>query len=235
MIRRRDFIIGAACVSSLGSSEILRPRKRVTLIGSAKLPEITPRKFGRWYEIHVGDVVQPRTEGSLAAELYSQMVGRVYANDAGEYIMLALAYGDTQSDLLQLHRPETCYPAFGFAISTSAPALLDVGGVRLPTRNLVASGPDRLENVTYWTRIGEYLPTTQAQQREDKLKTALEGIIPDGILVRASSLGEDAAKSFALNEQFLRELVLSIDPRYLPVFIGRQRTGVLGKTHGSLL
>lgn len=223
-MQRRDFLVGAACVVGAATSEMLRPQKRVTLIGSANLGEITPRTFGRWSEVHVGDVIQPRTEGSLAAELYSQMLGRVYANNAGEYVMLALAYGDTQSDLLQLHRPETCYPAFGFAITSSAPALLAVGAAKVPTRNLVASGPDRLENVTYWTRIGEYLPISQAQQREDKLKIALHGVIPDGILVRASSLGEDARKSFALNQQFLHELVLSIEPRYLPVFIGRQLT-----------
>lgn len=229
-MQRRDFIIAGGCLLALGASEFLRPRRRVALIGSAKLDEITPRIFGDWHEIHVGEVVQPRTEGTLAAELYSQMLGRVYANSRGDFVMLALAYGDTQSDLLQLHRPETCYPAFGFSITDSATGLLDVGAARLPTRALVASAPDRLENVTYWTRIGEYLPTSQGQQREDKLKIALHGIIPDGILVRASSIGDDAAASFALNRRFLKDLVLSIEPRHLPVFVGQRLTSLIERT-----
>jgi len=234
-MQRRDFLIGGGCLIGAAASESLRPRRRVTLIGSAKLDEITPRRFGDWNEIHVGQVIQPRTEGTLAAELYSQMLGRVYANSGGDFVMLALAYGDTQSDLLQLHRPETCYPAFGFAITRSMTDLLDVGPARVPTRTLVASAPDRLENITYWTRIGEYLPTSQGEQREDKLKIAIHGILPDGILVRASSIGDNSAASFELNRKFLKDLVLSIEPRYLPVFIGQRLTGLLQRASRAWL
>jgi EpsI family protein len=222
MIPRRDFILGAACLVGAGAAQALRPRKRVELIGSAKLEDITPAVFGPWRQIHVGDVIQPRTEGTLAAELYSQMIGRVYTNSAGDYVMLAIAYGSTQSDLLQLHRPETCYPAFGFDISRSLIGKVAVGAAEIPTRSLVAKAPGRVENVTYWTRIGEYLPRTQAEQREDKLRISLAGIIPDGILVRASSLGDDWSRSVALNRQFLSDLVLATDPQYLPVFIGNR-------------
>lgn len=229
-MQRRDFLIGGGCLLGAVASESLRPRRRVSLIGSAKLDEITPRRFGDWNEIHVGQVIQPRTEGSLAAELYSQMLGRVYTNSGGDFVMLALAYGDTQSDLLQLHRPETCYPAFGFAITNSTTGSVDVGAARVPTRKLVASAPDRLENITYWTRIGEYLPTSQGQQREDKLRIAFHGIIPDGILVRASSIGENSAASFALNRRFLKDLVQSIEPRYLPVFIGQRLSGIMQRS-----
>ena len=220
MIPRRDFILGAACLAGAGAAQALRPRKRVELIGSAKLEDITPTAFGPWRQIHVGDVIQPRTEGTLSAELYSQLIGRVYANSAGDYVMLAVAYGNTQSDLLQLHRPEACYPAFGFDISKSIIGNVAVGAAQVPTRSLMAKAPGRVENVTYWTRIGEYLPRTQAEQREDKLRISLSGIIPDGILVRASSLGDDWIRGVALNRQFLRDLVLATDPKYLPVFIG---------------
>ena len=75
--------------SRLAGAQGLRPRTRVELMGSAKLEDITPQKFGSWQEIHVGDVIQPRTEGSLAAELYSPMIGRVYVNTGGNYVMLS--------------------------------------------------------------------------------------------------------------------------------------------------
>jgi len=230
MIQRRDVILGAACLLGAGAAQAFRPRKRVELIGSAKLDDITPTKFGSWRQIHVGDVIQPRTEGTLAAELYSQMIGRVYANTAGDYVMLAVAYGSTQSDLLQLHRPETCYPAFGFEISRSVEGNVSVGGAHVPTRSLIAKAPGRVENITYWTRIGEYLPRTQKEQREDKLRTSFAGIIPDGILVRASSLGDDWRRSVALNRQFLKELILAIDPKYLPVFLGTRLAALVSGT-----
>jgi EpsI family protein len=228
-MQRRDFLVGGACLFGAAAAQALRPRNRVTLIGSAKLEDITPRNFGRWREVHMGQVIQPRTEGTLAAELYSQMLGRVYQSTSGDYVMLALAYGDTQSDLLQLHRPETCYPAFGFEISESRLGSLNVDSARVPTHSLKAKAPDRLENVTYWTRIGEYLPTSQTQQREDKLKIALAGIIPDGILVRASSLGDDWARSVGLNHDFLRELMLAVDPKELPVFIGTRLSTIVDR------
>jgi len=229
-MQRRDFLVGGACLFGAAAAQALRPRNRVTLIGSAKLEDITPSNFGPWRQIHMGQVLQPRTEGTLAAELYSQMLGRVYQHTSGDYVMLALAYGDTQSDLLQLHRPETCYPAFGFAISDFSRGTIDIGSAHVQTRSLIAKATDRLENVTYWTRVGEYLPTTQAEQREDKLKIALAGIIPDGILVRASSLGADAERSLALNHGFLRDLVLAIEPKELPVFVGTRLASLVDRT-----
>lgn len=234
MIARRDFIVGAACLMGAGAAQALRPRKRVELIGSAKLEDITPTKFGQWRQIHVGDVIQPRTEGTLSAELYSQLIGRIYQNTAGDYAMLAIAYGSTQSDLLQLHRPETCYPAFGFDISKSVLGQIGVGSAQVPTRSLMARAPNRLENVTYWTRIGEYLPRTQTEQREDKLRISFDGIIPDGILVRASTLGDNWDRSLALNQQFLRELMLATDPRYLPVFVGTRLASLIGSSQTAL-
>jgi len=222
MLNRRDLLIGGACALAAGSAHALTPRKNVTLLGGAKLDEVTPRRFGNWAEAHVGQVIQPETDDSLAKTLYSQRVGRVYqATDSGAMVMLLIAYGSTQSDLLQLHRPETCYPAFGFNLSSSAPTSIPLdNGSLVPARDLVASIEHRVENVTYFTRIGEFLPRTQTEQRIDKLKAAFHGVIPDGILVRCSTLGEDTAKCMEINREFLAGLIASVAPRYLPVFIG---------------
>ena len=63
---------------------------------------------------------RPTASDSLAAKLYGETVGRIYTQaSTGAEIMMLLAHGDTQSNDLQLHRPEVCYPAFGFAISNS--------------------------------------------------------------------------------------------------------------------
>jgi EpsI family protein len=223
VIDRRQLLCGGACIGAVLAAEFLRPRKRLSLMGpSVTLEQITPKKFGEWSEVPIGGVLQPNDEGSLSSKLYSQTLGRVYQHaSTGVYLMLALAYGDTQSDLLQLHRPETCYPAFGFSLSEFQRTGIELPtNIVLPTRSMVATAPDRVEIVSYWSRLGEFLPTSQQEQRLDKLKTALAGFVPDGILVRSSTLDEDVAKGLAANRSFLHDLILAIVPQHRAPFIG---------------
>src|SRR3546814_1503171 len=99
--------------------------------------------------------------------LYSDTLTRLYSHaGTGERVMLLMAYGSTQSDLLQLHRPETCYPAFGYRISRSAVASLDFGARDLPVRELIAVGPARTESILYWTRVGDALPPSNSGSDE---------------------------------------------------------------------
>jgi hypothetical protein len=49
---------------------------------------------------------------------------------------------------------------------------------------------DRVESVLYWTRIAGFFPRTLTAQRLAMLKLGLEGVIPDGVLVRISALGD---------------------------------------------
>lgn len=222
MIDRRQLIVGGACLASAGSAAVLRPTRHLNIMGQTKLEQATPARFGHWSEVKVGQVIQPPEEDSLAARLYSQLLTRVYEHAVtGEVAMLAIAYGDTQSDLLQLHRPEACYPAFGFQLSESqADQVLFRKGVAIPTRSFVATVPGRTEYVTYWTRIGEFLPRSQSEQRVVKLRTAFAGLIPDGILVRCSTIGTSATQKRQMNERFLADLVLAVAPEHRPAFIG---------------
>ncbi|RYD48304.1 MAG: EpsI family protein, partial [Verrucomicrobiaceae bacterium] len=167
-------------------------------------------------------LVQPKAEEGLAATLYSEMVGRIYHQaSSGEAIMMLIAYGDTQSDLLQMHRPETCYPAVGFnLVSSKAGELSLPGGGKLPVRRVVASTAARQENIIYWTRMGEALPTSSGEQRRARLETAMEGYIPDGALVRFSMVGDDAEKSFATMESFIPKLLQAVPSNKRPGLIG---------------
>jgi EpsI family protein len=208
MIGRRELLFAGVCVAAAGAAYALEPRRRMSLVNGAKIEQIVPTRFGAWSSEHSDGLVQPKTEG-LAATLYSEMVGRVYRNTAtGDQVMMLIAYGDTQSDLLQLHRPETCYPALGFELrSVKAGTVKLAGGAALPVRRIVAKGADRYENVVYWTRMGEYLPTSGGDQRKIRFKTAVEGYIPDGILVRFSVLGEDSKSAFEVIDRFVPELL----------------------------
>jgi EpsI family protein len=229
MIGRRDFLIGAACAAAGTAAYGLQPRRRLSLQGSAKLEQIVPRQFGAWTSRDVSDLVAPQTPDSLMAKLYGETVGRVYQQATnGVEVMMLLAHGDTQSDELQLHRPEVCYPAFGFAISRSTPIALPLaGGVTVPARRLVAVAPGRQENIVYWSRLGEYLPIDGTQQRIDRLKTAMAGKVYDGLLARFSILGSDMDAAFQSLEGFIGELVLAVQGPLRVSLIGTSRASAM--------
>ncbi|MDB5422830.1 MAG: hypothetical protein JWQ29_246, partial [Phenylobacterium sp.] len=132
--------------------------------------------------------------------------------------------GDTQSDLLQLHRPESCYPAVGFTIASSRAVGLPVSGrAVLPTRQVVAAQGGRLENIVYWTRVGERLPQSAGAQRKARFENALEGYVADGILMRCSVVGESAA-SFQVLDRFVPALLQAVKRPQRPALIGTRLT-----------
>ena len=60
--------------------------------------------------------VRPPPDG-LEAEIYNQEVSRAFVDKEGHVVMLMIAYGESQSDRLQLHHPEVCYTAQGFRVT----------------------------------------------------------------------------------------------------------------------
>lgn len=224
MINRRDVIIGGACLAAAASAEAMRPRTRLDLLGGQKLEAGVPRAFGPW-RMHDSDgVVAPQSENSLAAKLYNQTVARTYLGPDNVLLMMLVAYGNTQSDTLQLHRPEVCYPAFGFEVTNSRRVDLPLAnGVSIPGRDLTARTEGRQERISYWTRIGEYLPVDNSEQRQMRFRTALAGIVPDGALVRFSNTVEDEDKAFALNARFAADFIRALPARLRPALITTER------------
>jgi EpsI family protein len=196
----------------------------MSLLGKAKLEDLVPRAFGMWSELPSNSVVVPESDDSLAARLYAQTVTRVFVNNSdGTAVMALFAYGDTQSDQLQLHRPEVCYPAFGFEVVESKAVDIGLaGGAVIPARRLTAKSSMRTEHVAYWTRIGEYLPQSGQDQRAAKLRTAFQGIIPDGILVRLSNLQTTSDEGFAVNQRFAAQFIEAMPKDGLPALVGTQ-------------
>lgn len=222
MNARRNFLIGGLCVAAAGSAYALKPRKRLVLLNGGKLGDAVPLQVGAWSAENVDSLVQPKTEEGLAATLYSELIGRIYHDAAsGAGIMMLIAYGDVQSDLLQLHRPESCYPAVGFTLLSTERADLQLPrGATVPARRVVASAPGRQENIVYWARLGEYLPTSGSEQREVRLRTALRGYVPDGVLVRFSMLGDDSERAFGVIDAFVPALLDAVAASARPALIG---------------
>ncbi|MDP1598215.1 exosortase-associated protein EpsI, V-type [Phenylobacterium sp.] len=222
MIARRDLLIGGACVAAAGAAYALTPRKRLVLLNGGKLADAIPLTFGDWSAENSDGLVQPKAEGDLASTLYSEMVGRIYHQaSTGAAVMMLIAYGDTQSDMLQLHRPEACYPAVGFNLIASVPAKLKLhGGGEVPVRRVVAKAQGRQENIVYWARMGEYLPASGGEQRQVRLQTAMAGYVPDGGLIRFSVVGDDTEAAFKLLDDFIPELLAAVPANKRPALVG---------------
>ena len=222
MISRRDALFGGGLLVAAGAAAALTPRRHVVLLPKGReLAKMVPDRFAGWQAVPSDQFVLPKAPGSLSDRLYNQTLTRLYQSDTAPPVMLVMAYGPTQNDLLQLHRPETCYAAVGFQISKSAVASVDLGrGASLPVRELVASTDSRIEPIVYWTRIGDTLPTTGTEQREAKLEQQLAGIIPDGILVRMSTVAEADESVFRALRGFAGDLVAAVTPVDRPALIG---------------
>lgn len=230
MIDRRDMLAGLGCAAILGTAEWLRPRRSLVLMPEgAALTEIVPARVGSWSSSDGGDIVIPRTEGSLAATLYSDQLARSYQYPADDRpdVMILAAYGRVQNDALQLHRPEVCYPAVGFEIVERR--FIDIPSAAakpVPAVALTARAGDRVEDIVYWTRVGDDLPRTASEQRNGKLIAAMAGYVGDGVLFRSSAVrSEDGGPLFDELLGFLGSLINALSPNARVALLGRTITG----------
>lgn len=221
-MNRRDVLLGGALLTAAGAAAALTPRQRLVLLGDQTLDDIIPDRIGSWSHVQSAGFVLPKSPGSLADRLYSQTLTRLYASPDRPPVMLVIAYGAVQNDLLQLHRPEVCYSAVGFTISDSQRATVPLGGgAVLPVRELIASTESRIEEICYWTRIGDDLPTDGREQRWVKLRQQMRGYLADGILVRMSTLGGVDERLFPELRRFAADMIEAVKPADRPVLIGR--------------
>lgn len=222
MLRRRDLLLGLPLIGGAVGAYALTPRNKLNLLGEAKLEDMVPLKFGGWHVTPSNAVILPKpTKGSLADQLYNQTVSRLYESPNDLSVMLVIAYGNTQSDQLQLHRPEVCYAAVGFEIADSRAVEVPLPGTHIPARQLVATSNSRVEPILYWTRIGDYLPSSGGQQRLMKLRTEISGYVADGVLVRMSTVAEPGPEAFETLKRFAAEMLKATDPRGVPALVGR--------------
>lgn len=220
-MRRRDLVFGAMGVGALGTAEALRPRRRIKLLQGTTIEASMPSRFGAWSSEKSSDYIGSELSGSLTRELYSEIVPRTYFHDeTGDGVAILAAYGDTQSDVLQVHRPEFCYPAVGFNLRENRALTLPLGnGVVLPARKVVAYRDGRTENIIYWTRMGEDLPQSAREQRATRIRQSIEGYVPDGILMRMSAFG-DSEPAYALLGQFIPAFLRAVPARSRKAFVG---------------
>jgi EpsI family protein len=198
-LSRRNVLTGLALVGAAG-------------VAYARQPQPGPKHLGKeGLETTSGLVLPP--PDATADRLYDEVLTRVYSRPDGQTVMFLVAYSSVQDGLLQLHRPEVCYPVGGYQLTqTQVLPVSFRNGDSVPARLFTATSAVRVEHVLYWTRLGSALPTSWAEQRWAVVKANLDGSIPDGVLVRMSCIENDPDKAFGILREFAADLAASVTP-----------------------
>jgi EpsI family protein len=195
----------------------MTPRRYEAGASQVRLEDVIPQTLGPWSTQTGGAFILP--EDKAAATAYDQVFTRRYSSDKAPDIMLLIAHGAALSGLMRVHRPEICYVSAGFQIrGLHGLDLAAPGAKTIAAQTFLGVRDDRMESVLYWTRIADAFPRDLTAQRIAMLKLGLEGVIPDGVLVRISAQGAGetapALKAFAL------ELVRRSGPAARALLIG---------------
>jgi EpsI family protein len=225
------FQVVLVCIALLSSAilaEVLAPRELMARSGALDLETAIPRRFGSWtLAPNIQPVTPTDAEGVVDPDtkdgpIYSQEVGRSYFDRSGNLVMLMVAYGPVQNYRLKAHRPEMCYTAAGFRISGKhgEELVYKEGQHALKLTRLVAEREARFEPISYWMRVGNDIATGVVDRQMIRLKYGLRGIIPDGALIRVSTVGLSEEMSFKVQDQFIRDLLAAIAPQDRKFFTG---------------
>lgn len=212
-MRRRGFVAAGLMFAGSALAVGMRPRKHMAdEIGMPDLETLFPKQFGDWRVDTSIPVILPSPDvQALLDKIYNQVLARTYVNAQGQRIMLSVAYGGDQSDGTSAHRPEVCYPAQGFAISSNRAGTLQVGDREVQVRRLMSHLGPRHEPITYWVVVGGEVVTTGIGQKLAQMRYGLRGVIADGMLVRVSNIDSDMARGFGIHERFVTDLGRNLD------------------------
>ncbi|MGL6069750.1 exosortase C-terminal domain/associated protein EpsI, partial [Craterilacuibacter sp.] len=73
----------------------------------------------------------------------------------------------------------------------------------------------RFEPVTYWFTVGSTALADSKMKKWAELDYTLrQRVIPDGLLVRVSSINQDSHAAYTLHRNFLAQLMPAVMPRY---------------------
>lgn len=223
--RRRAAVVVLALLLAAALSFVWRPQRTYSQARAAvPLEQIFLAQFGEWSPDLAGSgLTISAREGGKRYEMYSQVLERAYINRQGQRIMLSVAYGE-QSGSVQMHRPEVCYRASGFKVNHTEPMRLDIGPLTLSVTRVLAQTDRRIEPITYWTVLGDHVYADGRSQQWAQLSAGLRGQILDGMLVRISSIDQDTARAYALQEGFARALFNAVPAAYRQRVFGQATT-----------
>mgnify|MGYP000913140988 CR=1 FL=1 len=218
----KGLIVFALMIASAMGAIGLRPVSTTNQHKAIGLEQIIPKQLAGWTYIDNANLVIPLPEQeALIEKIYDETLARTYVNDSGEQIMLSIAYGGDQSGRLKVHRPESCYTGQGFRVSNTTEGKLQSPFGSIPVKHLLAESNGRVEPITYWIRIGDSTVTNVVGQRLRQFMYSLTGEIPDGLIFRVSSIGDNEEIGYRRQAQFINDLLAAVSPEQRHVLLGK--------------
>jgi len=210
-----------ATLAMIGAAAAAPAMKPAPSLAALDLERVIPSAFGDWRMDPQTLPIAPTPDVQAKLDLiYRQVLSRTYVNAAGERMMLTVAYGGDQSDALKAHRQESCYAAQGFEIRGLEHGALAVAGRTIPVTRMVAVRGERIEPVTYWFTMGDRVVLGRVERLRVQVAFGLAGRIPDGMLVRVSSLSPNPGEAFAAQQAFLASIFAQVPQGDAARFLG---------------
>lgn len=219
-------ILGVAMAGTSALTGALTPTQKVAdARANFNLDTMIPKSFAGWtIDSSVVPLTPDPNQKELIAALYDQTLSRTYVNAQGQRVMLSIAYGGDQSKQLQLHLPEVCYVAQGFDMLKDRRDELATGFGKLPVKRLVARQNARNEPITYWVTIGDKAVMSGLDQKLQRFMYGLSGRIPDGMLVRVSTIEADEGNAYKVQDRFVNQMLSALDPQARSRLLGAAAT-----------
>ena len=213
---KRSLLLTLALTMTGAISTLMIPRH---LMAHTKPPPaletMIPQAFADWRHDELTDQLLVIPKLKTTTDPHDQVLARTYVNSQGQRVMLFVSYGSNQiGHEFQEHRPEFCYRAAGFTLLETRDASLSLPAQDLQVRQLLTQQYDRFEAITYWMTIGDQPTLPGVPRKFVQLRYGLSGEIPDGMLVRVSSLQSGGEDAFDLQTRFIADLRLAI-PQHL--------------------
>jgi EpsI family protein len=208
-------VLGLAMVLTSALTDALTPTvKLAQLQAQFSLERMIPAAFADWsVDASIVPLKADPERQSVLEKIYDQTLSRTYVNKAGERVMLSIAYGGDQSRALQLHLPEVCYVAQGFDMVKVGEGALSTRFGAVPVKRLVARQNSRNEPITYWITVGDKAIKSSIEQKIQRLAYGLSGKIPDGMLVRVSTIQADENNAYRLQDRFVGQMLDVLDSK----------------------
>jgi EpsI family protein len=218
-ISRRSLLIGAALAAASGVAFVRQPVPIHLAVDKDVFRGWIPKEVGPWRMDATSGVILP-PQDQLSDRLYDNLVTRVYVSPTQPAVMLLLAYNNIQDGVLQVHRPEVCYPVGGFKLSDTRQADIKLGKKTVPANFFTASTPNRIEQVGYFTRVGGTFPRSWSEQRISVIEANLAQEVPDAMMMRASLLGARQDEARLVLSQFCNQFYINADARLQRLLVG---------------
>jgi EpsI family protein len=227
-VSRRSLVLGAVFTATAGAAAATTPRRHEAILSGVPLKTVIADRVASWTRAQYSNAILPDAEPT---DVYDQIVSRAYTSPNWPPIMLVVAYGAAQSGLMKVHRPEVCYTSAGFKIVKPQVVAIPLQDGRIiPANTFLGERQDRNEHVLYWTRISNAFPGNLIDQRIVMFEQGLSGVIPDGVLVRLSTLCPDWALAQSALTAFASGLVTNSSPLGRALLIGRPRSRETART-----